>query len=320
MKFERAKYKIIDQKPGLNGIFKTIEYPGRICYGSQDRITDESAEPFVQNLISNNHLAPLEHGTVYLEWNMVKDDYDHNRYNRYKHNAYSKVVGPIEDGMCYVTTNYRVIIENNWEDDLKFICDVPNDKHIRRVCVEFILDRFTGEEFLRHRKGSFNRESTRFINFLRDKFGSGSISFILPPWINESKFEMLSNEKYVDMCAKIAKERTLKFKLLKFFGLESKANFSAEDLWQFSLKTAENVYCELVSKGWQPQQARTVLPCAIKSPLVMTAFIDDWKHFFNLRSIGTTGKPHPQAYELATPLMREFIEHKYIEDTNESYN
>ena len=61
------------------------------------------------------------------------------------------------------------------------------------------------------------------------------------------------------------------------------------------------------SYDWKAQQARTVLPCAISSPLIKTAFISDWKHFFNLRAIGTTGAPHPQAKELAEPLMHDFI-------------
>ena len=65
--------------------------------------------------------------------------------------------------------------------------------------------------------------------------------------------------------------------------------------------------------GWQAQQARTVLPCAINSPLIKTAFVSDWKHFFDLRAIGTTGAPHPQAKELAKPLMKDFIKMGLLE-------
>jgi thymidylate synthase (FAD) len=79
-------------------------------------------------------------------------------------------------------------------------------------------------------------------------------------------------------------------------------------VWEFALKATEWSYNTLMnSYDWKAQQARTVLPCAINSPLIKTAFISDWKHFFNLRAIGTTGAPHPQAKELAEPLMEEFI-------------
>ena len=84
-------------------------------------------------------------------------------------------------------------------------------------------------------------------------------------------------------------------------------------VWMFALKSCEWSYNTLINKyNWKAEEARTVLPCAIKSPLIKTAFISDWKHFFDLRAIGTTGKPHPQAAELAEPLMNEFIERGYI--------
>ena len=79
------------------------------------------------------------------------------------------------------------------------------------------------------------------------------------------------------------------------------------------MKEAEWSYCKLTDNfGWKAEQARTVLPCAINSPLIKTAFVSDWCHFFSLRALGTTGKPHPQAFELAQPLMEEFIERGYI--------
>ena len=86
------------------------------------------------------------------------------------------------------------------------------------------------------------------------------------------------------------------------------------DVWRYGQHEYEWSYCKLTNDfGWQAQQARTVLPCAISSPLIKTAFVSDWVHFFNLRAIGTTGKPHPQAFELADPLMKEFIERGLIQ-------
>ena len=66
MKLIQPTFEILDQEPGLTGIYKAIEYPGRICYGSTDKITENSAEEFVHRLESSNHGAPMEHGAVYL--------------------------------------------------------------------------------------------------------------------------------------------------------------------------------------------------------------------------------------------------------------
>ena len=71
----------------------------------------------------------------------------------------------------------------------------------------------------------------------------------------------------------------------------------------------------LINKcGWKQQQARTKLELDTKTTLVHTAFVDDWVHFFNLRALGTTGAPHPQAKELAEPLMNEFIKRGYLDE------
>ena len=83
--------------------------------------------------------------------------------------------------------------------------------------------------------------------------------------------------------------------------------------WMFALKACEWSYCKLTNDfGWKAEQARTVLPCAISSPLIKTASLTDWVHFFNLRAIGTTGKPHPQAFELADPLLKDFIDRGFV--------
>lgn len=79
-----------------------------------------------------------------------------------------------------------------------------------------------------------------------------------------------------------------------------------EEIFLLKLVGDELDYFELLEKGWKPQQARTVLPNALKTELVMTGFMHDWEHFFSLRALGTTGAPHPQAKELAEPLMKEF--------------
>ena len=287
MQLIKANYRIIPQKPGVQGIYEQAELPGRICYGSQDKIAPGTAEKFVKVLMQSNHGAPLEHNGVYL-------DCPKNLYEKYVNNKYSKTACHKFDEITkyYVSTNLRVLFENDWLDDLKYIVE-PTQYHEKRITVAFTVDRFTGEEFLRHRAASFNRESTRYINFSKEKFGSGDIKFITPPWVDDN-VKPLDDKGFRDLCYSI------------YIG-EDYDEFSDILYWLFSLKAAEYSYNNLIRLGWQPQQARIVLPCAIDSPLIKTAFASDWCHFFNLRALGTTGKPHPQAKELAEPLMKEFI-------------
>ena len=291
MEFIVASFEIIEQEPGISGIYKAAELPGRICYGSQDKIKEGSAELFVKGLMKSNHGAPLEHGTVYLQAN---NEYDFYILEFYISNPYSKC--KLIDSNLYITTNLRVLFENNRLDDLKYFCE-PTEYHEKRIQVKFTVDRFTGEEFLRHRVASFNRESTRYVTFTKEKFGGGSITYIIPVWLLEDTPVINQYKDYniTDYFVPIEKFE------------QGEDSMNDVMVWMFALKSCEWSYNTLINKyNWKAEEARTVLPCAIKSPLIKTAFISDWKHFFDLRAIGTTGKPHPQAKELAEPLMEEF--------------
>lgn len=297
MEFLVAGFEIIDQEPGLEGMYKAAELPGRICYGSQDKIAPGTAEKFVNGLMKSNHGAPLEHGTVYLKAPLAYT-IPSSELEKYLNNPYSKYTTSVE-GYAYVTTNLRVLFENGWMDDLKYWCE-PTEYHEKRVQVRFQVDRFTGEEFLRHRVASFNRESTRYVLFTKEKFGGGSIKYIIPVWMLDEttikEIEAHQELSIIDFCQQIIDHETGHGAMTDVFA------------WMFALKACEWSYCKLTSDfNWKAEQARTVLPCAINSPLIKTAFISDWKHFFDLRAIGTTGKPHPQAFELANPLMEDFI-------------
>lgn len=298
MEFLVAGFEIIEQEPGLAGMYKAAELPGRICYGSQDKMAPGTAEKFCNGLMKSNHGAPLEHGTVYLK---AEDEYYANPLDKYRGNPYSKLKSI--NGTKYVTTNLRVLFEHDWLGDLeKYWCE-PTEYHERRYQVRFQVDRFTGEEFLRHRVASFNRESTRYVLFTKEKFGGGSIKYIVPVWMLDKQDAINSLKDYSisDFCKCV---------------IDFEAGVGPMDdvcAWMFALKACEWSYCTLTNQfEWQAQQARTVLPCAINSPLIKTAFISDWKHFFDLRALGTTGKPHPQAFELAQPLMEEFKNRGYL--------
>lgn len=276
MRLIKPSYSIIEQPPGLEGVYKMIEIAGRTCYKSESNITEDSAKAFVDRMIKSGHGAMLEHGTVYLDipWNATEGAFSLQlklRINKYDSNKYSRVVDT-EEHHSYITTNLRVLVENGWLDDLQYICE-PTEHHIKRVSVRFICDRGVSHEFVRHRVMSFAQESTRYCNYSKDKFGN-EITFIYPCWLPDGDLSV-----------------------------------EAEECFKYALQKAEQSYFHLLQEGWLPQQARAVLPNSLKTELVMTGFVDDWKHFFFLRDAAPV---HPQARELAEPLHKEFIERGYI--------
>ena len=196
MRVINAGYEIISE---LNGeeILKHIERCARVCYKSEDRITDGSAEKMVAALIRSGHEAMLEH--------------------------YSFTV--------------------------KFICD-----------------RGIANELVRHRIASFAQESSRYCCYAKDKFGK-ELTFINPCfWEPDSD------------------------------------NYAR---WFHEMDEAEKTYLAMIESGATPEQARDILPTSIKTEIVMTANLREFRHFFKLRAEGTTGKPHPQMLEITIPLLKE---------------
>lgn len=159
----------------LQDIYKDIERAARVSYKSEDKITEDSAEKMVKRLIDMKHYSPLEFGTVYLKFpNTSLDEVD---VEKYETNHFSAVT-ITTDSTRYVTTNYRIIVENHWEDDLKYMCE-PTKHHQRRITVHFITNRAVSHELVRHRSMSFMQESQRYVAYDKDKFGN-EITFIRP--------------------------------------------------------------------------------------------------------------------------------------------
>lgn len=283
MKLIKPSFEIYEQGPGLEGIYEAIERAGRTCYKSK-RPDGQTAKNFVDRMIASQHYAMLEHGTVYL---LVP--FETHAY-KYRQNAYSKVMDiskrEMEDKSA-VTTNLRVLVENGWLDDLRYLCK-PTEFHEKRVTVRFTTDRGVSHEFVRHRVFSFAQESTRYCNYSKDKFGN-ELTFIIPSWAP-----------------------SLQEGLLQYSPFEIT---DSEVIFMNNCHGAETHYLGMLDEGCTPQQARQVLPNALKTELVMTGFVSDWEHFFRLRTsiIAETGMPHPDASTLADPLYREFIERGYME-------
>ena len=289
MKLIKQSFEILDQQPGLEGIYKQIELSGRTCYKSEDKITEGSAKEFVDRMIKSGHGAMLEHGTVYLKVTYKDTDfatlcmfYGRNKYSVLNHSEDNKIY--------YITTNYRVLVENNHLSDLKYLCE-PTEYHEKRITVKFITDQGILREFTRHRVFSFAVESTRYCNYTKDKF-SNEVTFIQPNWISDEDIK----NYHMD---------------LDYFTDQDNNHITAINRFMSALKNAEYFYMELIKLGWKPQQARNVLPLATKCDMVMTGFVSDWENFFFLRDAASA---HPQAQELAHSLHEIFIQRGYIKD------
>lgn len=144
MKLIKPKAELIEQASGLNGIYKQIELAGRTCYKSEDKITDDSAKGFVDRMIKSNHLAMLEHGTVYLKYPESED------FVKYHENKFSSI-NLMKNEDFAITTNYRVLVENNWLDDLQYICE-PTGYHEKRYTFKVTTSIGVTREFNRHKR------------------------------------------------------------------------------------------------------------------------------------------------------------------------
>ena len=254
----------------LQDIYRQIELAGRTCYKSEDNMTDTSAKDFVNRMVASKHYAMLEHGAVYLRYmpaeiNMRPElTYLNNPLTKYCVNKFS--ITNLDSGEVYVTTNYRVLVENNWLDDLQYLCE-PTEFHSKRIMTRFICDRGVSHELVRHRVFSFAQESTRYCNYSKDKFGK-ELTFIKPSWWKEEDNEVAT-------------------------------------LYIQPWRNIESCYLTLIENGIKPQDARAILPNALKTEVVMTGFESDWDHFFELRCAKAA---HPDMQKLANELKGKFHE------------
>ena len=175
-------------------ILKNIEKFGRVCYKSESRITENSANSFVQRIIKRGHESVIEH---------------------------------------------------------------------EKITVKIICDRGVSHEIVRHRIASYSQESTRYCNYTDDKFGN-ELTFIKPCFWDQN-----SNEY---------------------------------NIWYKQMKSVEKNYFSLIDLGSTPEQARSILPNSLKTEIVITMNLREWRHFFKLR---TSLKAHPQMREISLPLLNE---------------
>lgn len=193
MKIIEPKVELINS-PSYSGLLSLIELAGRTCYKSESKITEDSAEKFVRNILKRGHEAVIEHGSV---------------------------------------------------------------------TVRFTCDRGVSHEIVRHRLASYCQESTRYCNYSKDGFG-GEITVIEPSWCSEGD--------------------------------------PAYEVWKKACQRAELAYFDLMSIGCSPQESRSVFPNSLKTEVVMTANMREWRHFLRLR---TASAAHPDMREVAKMLLTE---------------
>lgn len=291
MKLIKQSFEILKQKDfSLVGIKKFIERCGRVCYKSEDKITDDSYEKFVNMLEKRDHARPLEFGTVHLQ--MYISDFHKLRDTLCINNMWNDqwIKYHYAGKLTYVTTNYRyylaiIKVFPSAENDFD-----PQDDELypKRYTVHFITSRGVMDEFRTHVGLSHLAESTRYCNYSKDKFDN-QITFIQPSWIILDKEIAPINE------------------LCLLSGQYDRENPNLRYL--ASLVDANYAYVLLLNKGWTPQQARDVLPLSVKSELISCGFKDAWENFFYRRCANDA---HPMAREIAIPLQEKFKELSHV--------
>ena len=195
MKLINQSAQYLPQQAGIDGIYKAIELAGRTSYLSWDKMTDDSAKKFVNMLIKSKHTSVLEHGTVYLKmfheglFAQIKETHTGRDYATNPYSKFTEIydLKSIEHGGVgyYITTNLRVLQENGWLDDLKYLCE-PTEFHEKRLSVKLTASIDITRESNRNRVLSPTEESTRYCNYSKGKYDN-SISIGIPSWINEEE-------------------------------------------------------------------------------------------------------------------------------------
>jgi thymidylate synthase (FAD) len=183
---------------------------------------------------------------------------------------------------CYKSEDKRSV--DSAQNFIKMILKRGHESVIEHVTatVRFICDRGVSHEIVRHRIASYSQESTRYCDY-----SGGHVSFIIPPWVNISpdEYPIQWDDKLGGMSA----------------GPTYPSRADGRQ-WFWAMASAEREYKALRELGWRPEQARSVLPNSLKTEIVMSANLREWRHFFKLR---TSSAAHPQMREVAFPLLEE---------------
>lgn len=283
-------------------ILPHIEKCGRVCYKSEDKITQDSAVKFISGIIRRGHEAVLEHGSYifrvdmetylflvksvsilmkngipcYLRFTGFKDKIVSGNLRAWRDFCKALIAHTTEipDFLSEFIGNNPVLFGDLSDCQTGY---TPHNAVFQRidpeelsteqerevhwdVTAKFVCDRGISHEIVRHRPASYCQESTRYCNYSQDKF-SNEISVIKPLYLDEKT--------------------------------------PAYRMWKRACSTAEIAYFDLLDWGCTPQEARSVLPTSLKTEVIMTANLREWRHFVALR---TAQAAHPQMREVANML------------------
>lgn len=286
MKLIQQSFEILEQTDfSLIGIKKFIERCGRVCYKSENRITDDSYEKFVNMLVKRDHARPLEFGTVHLK--MYISDFHKLRDTLCINNMWNDqwIKYHYAGNLTYVTTNYRyyLAIIKVFPSAEKDFAPQDDELYPKRYTVHFITSRGIMDEFRTHIGLSHLAESSRYCSYDKNRFGN-ELTFIIPNWVNTN-------------CP----------------NKEQEGPSVASIEWSTAMLDAEASYMNLIKMGCTAQEAREVLPLSVKSELISCGFEDAWSNFFYRRCAKDA---HPMAREIATKVRDKFNEFK--NETKES--
>lgn len=185
---------------------------------------------------------------------------------------------------CYKSEDR--ITENSAKEFVQMVLKRGHESVIEHqsVTVRIICDRGVSHELVRHRIASYSQESTRYCNYSKDKFGN-QITFIIPCWSPEITEGIYSSRD-------VYQESIL-----------YNSNIQSDSYWVAHMFTCETQYFHLIKEGWSPQQARSVLPNSLKTEIVITANLREWRLIFKQR---TAQAAHPQMREIMIPMLEEF--------------
>lgn len=177
-------------------------------------------------------------------------------------------------------TCYKSEVRITEGSDRKFVGMVIRRGHEsvlehEKVSVRIVCDRGVSHEIVRHRLASYSQESTRYCDY-----AGGHITFVIPPWTSYSE-DFYTNDAHI------------------------LTGDYAETMWAKNCLECEVLYGHLREAGWTPEKARSVLPNSLKTEIVMTANLREWRHFFKLRA---STAAHPQMQEIAYPLLKRMRE------------
>jgi thymidylate synthase (FAD) len=287
MKLVKQSFEILEQTDfSLKGIKQFIERCGRVCYKSEDKITDDSYEKFVDMLERKDHARPLEFGTIHLKMKA-------SNFQGFIHALFSeKMFNSIwikcncEDKTMYITTNYRYYLNiiKQFPSIKNYFTEEDNKFYPKRYTVHFITNRGIMDEFRTHVTLSHLAESTRYCAYNKDRFNN-EVTFIIPNWVDSIKEGTYTKDH----------------EFPPMWGYDNWMDYE----WFYAMCKAEETYLTMVREYLVPQQAREVLPLSVKSELISCGFGSAWCNFFYRRCAKDA---HPMAREIATSLEDKFKE------------